>query len=1179
MSRNITPLTEISKTLLDSVQINVSTADLIVGFPIHAPDGSDIAPVYSFASNTDTGLFRASTGVSVVVDAEVGMVCGSSSNVAVGTTPTNYGGGAGVLFLTDASVDPIGSPSDPGGILYVSGTNLVFLNASGTTTTLTSAGTSDVTGSTIPSSNNEVVRYTDTTGKRIGPSGVFYNGTQLLAGSGTASIPSYSFTSDPDTGMYLNGSTFAFSVGSGLKMSLASNATTFSVPVSVVDGAAATPALTFSSDTSSGVYFADTDVGFASGGVGGARTGAFRNSVLSSAVSSGFGTSASGVVKIATCTVAPVGIPNAGSGGLLYVTSLGTQMRWVDATGSDVLLGVGIPGVGTVTDNQLLVWGDATASSIVPRTVISNAGAIAAVQSATLTNPAYSFTGDTTTGLALASTGHLRVVCATTSIADITSSALTFNAPAYLQSPSSVAAPSMSFSSAPTTGMVNTGTNDLVVSYLGTGVARFDTLRNVSVCDSGNGFAGGTGMFALPDATTNPTTAPVDGGFLYVDGVDLKWRDATNTEVTITNPSAIGSIVSSTDNAIVRFSGTGGVTVKNSTAFISDTAQITVVAAEGYRFSSSTTSGMFSSGVGTMAFASAGTTGLTCTSSSVTVAPTHVVAGIDGTATIPSFGFTSDPNTGLYLASANTAALSAGGAASVTTAPNNNVAFGADTPDFAGGQGVVYISDVTTVPSGTLASGGILFVSGTDLYFHADDGTQTNLTASIGKIRGEGTNDAIVRFIDTSGQTVDDASAFTITDGGQILAPDSIASAPSYSLSLDTGMSLNAGTLMLGDGAAHLSVSNSAIVASVLVAADDVLRVGGTSGMTESFSASTCIRNINDASGTFVWQQNGISIMQTDTNRNLNMLTNNVDFLGATSYFTINYNGTRNQLSVVDGADSLIFRLGATDVATFNTSANATFNNLEISTGRFQNITNVTYGYGFIDSDVAGFDNATNSFFSIRCNQVTGISACASRQSFLIRTDSNVTVPSGNVCLTIGSVITAPSVLPSSGNGVYMYVDGATEFLRVANANKDVTVNGPKARAKFTRNAIITTGATNTLIDSLVNDINVTNILVVDTANPGTGTVTGTADTAGWWEVCAEAHWVSNATGYRKVRILIDDVEVAIATQNAVTGAETQQQVNACVNVGTNAVMTVRVEQTSGGNLNVDVTASAIFLG
>ena len=52
--------------------------------------------------------------------------------------------------------------------------------------------------------------------------------------------------------------------------------------------------------------------------------------------------------------------------------------------------------------------------------------------------------------------------------------------------------------------------------------------------------------------------------------------------------------------------------------------------------------------------------------------------------------------------------------------------------DFGGttsGQGTLRFNDVTTTPSGVLANGGLLYVSGTSLFFHDDGGTATDLTA------------------------------------------------------------------------------------------------------------------------------------------------------------------------------------------------------------------------------------------------------------------------------------------------------------------------------------------------------------------------------------------------------------------------------------------------------------------
>jgi hypothetical protein len=146
MSLNNTPLTEVHRDVLNCAQIVISTADLINSFPILAPNGNITNPTYSFASNTDTGLFRTTDGVSVAVDAQVGLVAAGDGNVALGDTPTDYGGGQGVVFFSDAAVTPVGVPNGgTGGILYTEGQELQFLDSTGNVTSITTAGGSDVT--------------------------------------------------------------------------------------------------------------------------------------------------------------------------------------------------------------------------------------------------------------------------------------------------------------------------------------------------------------------------------------------------------------------------------------------------------------------------------------------------------------------------------------------------------------------------------------------------------------------------------------------------------------------------------------------------------------------------------------------------------------------------------------------------------------------------------------------------------------------------------------------------------------------------------------------------------------------------------------------------------------------------------------------------------------------------
>lgn len=108
------------------------------------------------------------------------------------------------------------------------------------------------------------------------------------------------------------------------------------------------------------------------------------------------------------------------------------------------------------------------------------------------------------------------------------------------------------------------------------------------------------------------------------------------------------------------------------------------------------------------------------------------------------------------------------------------VSFGSTTP----GEGVLRINDVTTIPSGTLASGGLVYVSGTDLFFHNDAGTATNITNHTHTL-AQGATDvtataAEVNLLDLAGLTA-----------GWVLSADSATTA---SWKAPTGGSVSLGT-------------------------------------------------------------------------------------------------------------------------------------------------------------------------------------------------------------------------------------------------------------------------------------------------------------------------------------------------------------------------------------------------
>lgn len=1161
MSLNNTPLTEVSRDVLNCTQLAVSTADLISGFPILAPDGIITAPSYSFASNVDTGLFRSSDGVSLGVDAEVGMVAGGVGNVAVGSTPSGYGGGEGVIFLTDAVVDPIGIPNGgSGGILYVDGQELNFLDSTGSVTTLTTAGGSDVTGPNS-SLNNQLATFNSTTGNVITNSNIQYVSSQLLPGDGTSPVPSYSFISEPSTGIYLSGTSLNFSVLGSNALSLNASNATFGVPFSSsAPASAATPAFSFASSTSSGVFYGGDHVQVSSGGTAGMAIGGngTRNVSVAGGPSPDYGTGANGVLFVPTATTDPVGIPNGGSGGVLYVTSGGTQLRWLDASGTSVLLGGSVGPAGTVVDNSLAIWANTSGSSVTSGPAITDAGAIHAVQSGTISNPAYSFTASTNAGMVLSSPGTVAFQGSGTPDFSVNSTAITALTPVHVLL-SSGASPSMSFTNSPSSGLFQNSSGTFRVTV---GTSNVFTVRepvtNVTLCSIDvSDYGGGEGLIRLEDAITNPSSAPNDGGFLYVDGDDLLFRDTDNVEHTLTSTTSVNSIGSSTDNGVVRFDTTDGKIVQDTSILISDGGQVTTTSAQGYSFTSSTTSGVSSSGGNIVELVSAGTTSLTLNTTGTTVETGHELLVADGSVSLPSFSFTLDPDTGLYLSAPNTLSVSSGGIHSLTVDSNQNVALGSSSPDFAGGQGVVFFSDVVTQPSSVLSNGGLLFVNGRNLFFHDKDATLHQLSGTEGI--GSSTDNLIATLAGTVGRNLKE-SGFSLSDSNQITGPDGSAGTPSYTVGGSVGWWYGgANTVEMGNGANQLSVNSTATIASVQLELNgsNGIRVGGSGGMTETFTSPTTTRTVGNASGTFVWQQNGTTIFQSNTSRDVDLLSNFAVCTGATGNFSLGFDGVSFDLDVANAADSLIFSVGGTSIGTISSTGLTTPN---MSANR-------------IGGDLRFTSNPTSGITGagiVEANGIIGLSPQAGAKMIFFGAGN----PSGSRVISWAAVSTAPTSAPTSG--AYLYVDTTADFLRVANKDVDVAINGPHAHARISRTQTIATGAID-LIDTLT-DVE-SNILVVDTASPGAGTITGTAATGGWWEISAEAAWASNATGFRRIRIKVGGVVVGDSTENAVSGAETQQQVRVNVNVVASAVVTFEVEQNSGGNLNVDVIGTVVFLG
>ena len=153
--------TEKSSAVLDARFVVMNGADPESGFPLDAPDGTVAAPSYAFERNNATGMCLVSDNITFLANGSAAMAVSMDGNVAVGGgAPTNYGAatpGEGVLFLHDATTNPVGIPGGgSGGILYVDGNILLYLNSLGATYTLT-AKSGDVMAPASSTTNAAVV--------------------------------------------------------------------------------------------------------------------------------------------------------------------------------------------------------------------------------------------------------------------------------------------------------------------------------------------------------------------------------------------------------------------------------------------------------------------------------------------------------------------------------------------------------------------------------------------------------------------------------------------------------------------------------------------------------------------------------------------------------------------------------------------------------------------------------------------------------------------------------------------------------------------------------------------------------------------------------------------------------------------------------------------------------------
>ena len=1189
--------TESSTSVLASQYLLLNNIDLLNGFPLDAPDGLITAPSYSFERNSATGISLLSDNLTFGVNGSPSLAVSMDGNVAVcGGAPTHYGAttpGERVLFINNVTTVPTGT-TESGGLIYVNGSSLVFKDSSGAATSLTSRDGDVNSSGTIVT--NSIAVYSGVSGKIIKSAPVLTTASQtLLSSDGTLANAAYSFNADANTGLFLaSAGNLQLDVGATALLGFSSTVNVL-LKLSMPDGLTSAPGLSFSSVINSGVWLSGNELGVACGGVTSLVVedvgGAVPNVTLCGPTPTNYGvvTPGEGVVFMNEASVVPSGVPNSGFGGILYVS--GPDLFYLNSGGTTLNLLTGLEEVsGTTTLNGIVRY-DGTTGKIVQntslRTILGNGQWLGPAGSSG--TPAYRFNAGPAAGLFSPGVSSLSLVMASVQLTVGTTVSL-INAQ-MLTSDGTQAVPAYAFTNATSSGFYKRSSTGLGFSCAGSETLVLEASNNVTLCGLGNdlNYGSGTETLFLHNLVSDPSGNPNNGGFLYISGDTVCFKNSNGTVVNISD-TLIGP-VGATDNAATIFNGTTGALVQNSGVIISDAAGVQLgagsVSNSALSFTADADSGVYRSGT-VLFLASAGDNKVQLDGSNVTFFEPTLVS--DGAVATPSYTFTGDLNTGLYVPVANQVALTVKGVLGVSVSSTKVGLTG--TGAASGGDQVVFVEERTVAPVGVLSSGAVLYVSTNDFIVHDDSGANHTLTGGSNIVGPSGTvtDTSLAYWSGTSGDTLSSVSGVTC-NGTRLFATRYEFGASDVYAELSGSALLfvhNAGTATTTISTAGVVVSNAQIVCNSL-------RVGGASGMNVSLVGSTIIFNHLNAAGTTTWQSNGSTIMSTSA---LNITTpNKVQFVTGTETLQIGYrSGTVYSLdSITSGgsAKSIAFPRAGTVRLRAATTGSVLTNTAIVPTGSIINTagaflnasgTIAAPSYSFRTLTTSGFmyDDATSSVGLVVAGALAAVAAPAGATVNLAfsTTTFPTTYNGGERLVYLGRNISLPTVNTSAG--AYIYTETSNDDVRyevdITNANVNCYLNATSKRARITlgTTAISDNSATN--LDGLT-------WTVVD-ASGISGTTTGamSIDNAeSTVMVTLQANWEANATGYRSISVTTGLVHTVLATDTVtpISGVSTSHSFS-CIRrlsaLETTLQFAAQVYQNSGGDLNVDLIMMIVRL-
>lgn len=200
-----------------------------LGAPYQAADGTELAPSFSFTSDTNTGMFLAAVDT-------IGFSAGGTTRMSLSTTAATFA--VAMRNVDGAQATPSYTfTNDPDtGMFSYAADGLGFAAGGSTRMYITSSGV--------------------------------FSQTDFRSGFGTAADPAFTFTSDNNTGMFRSGvDELGLATGGTARLTLSTTAATFAVAANTIDGAQTAPSYTFTNDPDTGMFsYAADGLGFAAGG-------------------------------------------------------------------------------------------------------------------------------------------------------------------------------------------------------------------------------------------------------------------------------------------------------------------------------------------------------------------------------------------------------------------------------------------------------------------------------------------------------------------------------------------------------------------------------------------------------------------------------------------------------------------------------------------------------------------------------------------------------------------------------------------------------------------------------------------------------------------------------------------------------------------------------------------------